>query len=545
MKIKKGIVILLFTMIFMAMFALTGCQTNEEKQPNETIQNHQNENTSGNQNENISGNQNEQSVTNSVEPNIDWNFLKMENQKVNKIYSPLSIRYALKMVEAGATGNAKKQISDRIGNQPLTKYTSNKNRSLANALFVRDSFAQNVKESYQNALKTNYDADVIFDAFASPENVNTWVSNKTLHLIDNLLTDIGEDKNFLLINALGIDMEWKQKFLYLGDDGVEYIHEDFYLYPVAQVSPHKFGQEEKEVSGMEIRASINNYDIVKELGEENIRQTVGEEYRKWAKSLTKEDWEYESTFNGEVTDEKIEAELKKYLDGWQEDTWVNNGYIADINSNYKRVDYFTDFSLYVDDKIKVFAKDLKESEGSVLQYIGIMPIEEELDSYISNMDSAKIQEIIANLKDLKSENFKEGVVTYIKGYIPKFKFEYELPLKEDLKQLGITDIFTQGKANLTGISDSEDVYIADAIHKANIEFTQDGIKAAAATEFGGAGAGGSFDYIYEVPVEEIDLTFDKPYMFFIRDKQTGDVWFAGTVYEPLLWEQEPERTNSY
>ena len=30
----------------------------------------------------------------------------------------------------------------------------------------------------------------------------------------------------------------------------------------------------------------------------------------------------------------------------------------------------------------------------------------------------------------------------------------------------------------------------------------------------------------------IDLDFDKPYMYIIRDKSTGEVWFAGTVYEP-------------
>ena len=45
--------------------------------------------------------------------------------------------------------------------------------------------------------------------------------------------------------------------------------------------------------------------------------------------------------------------------------------------------------------------------------------------------------------------------------------------------------------------------------------------------------------MYDVPVEEIDLTFDKPYMFIIRDKESGEVWFAGTVYEPLSLEEEP------
>ena len=36
------------------------------------------------------------------------------------------------------------------------------------------------------------------------------------------------------------------------------------------------------------------------------------------------------------------------------------------------------------------------------------------------------------------------------------------------------------------------------------------------------------------------MTFDRPYMFLIRDKENGEVWFVGTVYEPLLWEKEQE-----
>ena len=42
---------------------------------------------------------------------------------------------------------------------------------------------------------------------------------------------------------------------------------------------------------------------------------------------------------------------------------------------------------------------------------------------------------MSNLKELKAENFKNGVVTKITGFIPKFKFEYELNLKEELKNI--------------------------------------------------------------------------------------------------------------
>ena len=53
-------------------------------------------------------------------------FLKLENQKENKIYSPLSIKYALKMLEDGTNGESKEQISKLLGKTSLTKYVSNK-----------------------------------------------------------------------------------------------------------------------------------------------------------------------------------------------------------------------------------------------------------------------------------------------------------------------------------------------------------------------------------------------------------------------------------
>ena len=70
-------------------------------------------------------------------------------------------------------------------------------------------------------------------------------------------------------------------------------------------------------------------------------------------------------------------------------------------------------------------------------------------------------------------------------------------------------------------------------HKANIDFSNDGIKAAAATEGGGIGAATcGFEHLYDVPIETINMTFDRPYIFFIRDKVTGEVWFSGKVNTP-------------
>ena len=101
---------------------------------------------------------------------------------------------------------------------------------------------------------------------------------------------------------------------------------------------------------------------------------------------------------------------------------------------------------------------------------------------------------------------------------------------DDLNKLGVTDVFDSKKADLSKLSDAKGVYINHASHKANIDFSNDGIKAAAATAVGGMGsAAGGFDYLYEVPVEIIDITFDKPYLYLIRDKDSGEVLGSKTL----------------
>ena len=454
---------------------------------------------------------------------FDLAFLKLENEKKNMIYSPLSIKYALEMLAEGAKGTSKSQIDGIIGEYVAKKYTNSKNMSFANAMFIRDSFKDKVLPTYAENLTNKYNAEVIYDSFNSAKTINNWISEKTLKLLDNLVDDGAvQQLNFALVNALAIDMSWNYKIQASSSKSdamsklysIKYSHEKYSEYiPIItddnEYGSTKFDNNKMNAKTVEIGASINNYDIVKTLGEANIRKTVGDEYKKWLVGDGK-------------NDEMAEKDVNKFLDG----------YIKELNSNYKKAEGSTDFYLYDDIEVKTFAKDLKTYNGNTLQYIGIMPKNVSLDSYINNIEVEKVNNIISNLKDIKSENFKEGVVTKVIGNIPLFKFDYKLKLQDDLKTLGVTDIFAQGKADLSNLTSEKGNYIS-VEHKANIDFSNDGIKASAATIGGGLGdASGGFDYLYDVPVEIIDLTFNKPYMFLIRDKNSGEVWFSGTVYEP-------------
>ena len=137
---------------------------------------------------------------NSLE-NFDLRFLQLENEKKNKIYSPLSIKYALEMLKEGANGEAKEQISNIIGTYSSKKYINSENMSFANALFIKDSFKNSIKDSYVSTLSSKYNAEVVYDSFKTPNVLNSWVNNKTFKLIDSIADDISSE-DFILVNAL-------------------------------------------------------------------------------------------------------------------------------------------------------------------------------------------------------------------------------------------------------------------------------------------------------------------------------------------------------
>lgn len=467
---------------------------------------------------------------------FDFSFLKLNNNSENIIYSPLSIKYALGMLADGADENSKTQITNLLGSYQPKAYLNSANLSLANAMFVREEsgFSDLIKDSYTSDLKTKYGASVVYDSFKSPNNANKWVGDKTLGIINDVFNEdnFNTEKDFALVNALAIDMEWNNQLqctedvrraTYQSDKeglackyySVRYKHEDYLEYINVVWDDDEFSKllfnNEQEVRVAKIGASANRYDIIKELGEDYIRETVQTEYEKWLPDNKKEDEDY--PFN---------------LDEYMEELAANHG----------KMDESTDFLFYDSESERVFAKDLMNYDGITLEYVGIMPKTEELSSYINNLDAEKVTNIIGNLKVSSSiDNYKDGVVTKVYGSIPFFKYSYDMKgFKNNLKELGVTDVFNEDAADLTNMVDlsetDDNAYIMDASHKADIDFSNNGIKAAAVTVVdGGMGAtAGGFDYKWEVPVEEIDLTFDKPFMFIIRDKASGEVWFTGAVY---------------
>lgn len=104
--------------------------------------------------------------------------------------------------------------------------------------------------------------------------------------------------------------------------------------------------------------------------------------------------------------------------------------------------------------------------------------------------------------------------------LPKFKLEPAgVSLADALKSLGMNKAFSDA-ADFSALSE-EPVVIGDVIHKAFIAVDEQGTEAAAATAVIAEATG--------APEEPKVVTFNRPFLFSIVDKDTGAILFMGQV----------------
>ncbi|MBE7010912.1 MAG: serpin family protein [Ruminococcaceae bacterium] len=109
--------------------------------------------------------------------------------------------------------------------------------------------------------------------------------------------------------------------------------------------------------------------------------------------------------------------------------------------------------------------------------------------------------------------------TYIKLSMPKFCIEYSTGLNDMLMNLGIATAFNPNHAEFQKMFDQGNMWFTNTLHKTYIKVDEKGTEAAAVTAIGMAGSAR--------PPEPIELKFDKPFYFAIRDNTSGEILFMG------------------
>ena len=150
--------------------------------------------------------------------------------------------------------------------------------------------------------------------------------------------------------------------------------------------------------------------------------------------------------------------------------------------------------------------------GEEVSMLILLPDEGQFESFEASITTEQIAMIT---DDLAAE--------HIKLSLPKFSFISSHDLVPVLKDMGMVQAFKLGEADFSGMDGTDDgsPFISFVVHKTFISVDEFGTEAAAATGMGLA--------LTSIPDE---FVASRPFIFAIRDTETGTILFLGRVVDP-------------
>jgi serpin B len=153
-------------------------------------------------------------------------------------------------------------------------------------------------------------------------------------------------------------------------------------------------------------------------------------------------------------------------------------------------------------------------EGGRQSMVILLPATGEFEAFEAGLDAARVAEILGSMQ-----------FTSVELSLPRFSFESEIRLNELLAAMGMPQAFVPDQADFTGMRALRDLYISAVLHKAFVDVNEEGTEAAAATAV--------IVSVTSLPVDIQQMQIDRPFIFLIRDIETGSILFAGRVLNPL------------
>ena len=151
-------------------------------------------------------------------------------------------------------------------------------------------------------------------------------------------------------------------------------------------------------------------------------------------------------------------------------------------------------------------------DGEELSMVILLPDSGQFENFEMSLDAGLLNDIIDNLENKPVE------LT-----LPKWEYESSFMMKETLRAMGMPIAFTDG-ADFSGMTGNRDLYIADVVHKAFVSVDEAGTEAAAASAV--------IMKLTAMPTDVATVTVDRPFIFLIRDIETGAILFFGRVVNP-------------
>jgi len=158
-------------------------------------------------------------------------------------------------------------------------------------------------------------------------------------------------------------------------------------------------------------------------------------------------------------------------------------------------------------------------EGKALSMFVILP-----DHTVTDIHAVEGSLTVDDLVNI-NDSFKIRV-SEVNIWLPRFKIDEKLKLNDLLSKLGIVDLFREGKADLSGVDNSKELYVSKVIHQAFVEVNEEGSEAAAAT------AVIMNCKMASVPKPVFDFRADHPFLFLIRENATKSIIFLGRLAKP-------------
>ncbi len=140
-----------------------------------------------------------------------------------------------------------------------------------------------------------------------------------------------------------------------------------------------------------------------------------------------------------------------------------------------------------------------------------------LQDFYSSFTAPEWEELTSDLDGI--DEFGKVIV-----FMPKFSFEYEKTLNDQLKAMGMIDAFSPFLADLSGISDKQ-IYVSFVKQNTFVEVDEEGTEAAAVTTIG-------VEVTSIGPPSPHFFVIDKSFVFAIRERTTNALLFIGQVVNP-------------